>query len=208
MESLVGSDPNATFDKILNMEDHKIAKVIGKHIEDVRDRPLSNEEWEQLEKAISAIKKISAKVYSNGLQAPEALYRAAERNDFDRALVEEGILDEKDVAMIKQVFAEISSKKIEEKPKLKQAQKQVKEEPKSLPEDAKLEVLSILQALEFADYSESAKEKALQKLASMLEELSKEKLTAENLQRIGLVAFALEIIKRGEFERAEEIKRL
>ena len=72
----------------------------------------------------------------------------------------------------------------------------------------KVEVLSILQALEFADYSEKAKEKALGKLTSMLEELSKEKLTPENLQKIGLVAFAVEIIKRGEFERAEEIKRL
>ncbi|WP_456368288.1 hypothetical protein [Thermococcus sp.] len=72
----------------------------------------------------------------------------------------------------------------------------------------KLEVLSILQALEFADYSESAKEKALQKLASMLGELSKEKLTSENLQKIGLVAFAVEIIKRGEFKRADEIKKL
>ncbi|WP_456368881.1 hypothetical protein [Thermococcus sp.] len=72
----------------------------------------------------------------------------------------------------------------------------------------KVEVLSILQALEFADYSEKAKEKALGKLTSMLEELSKEELTPENLQKIGLVAFAVEIIKRGEFERAEEIKRL
>ena len=72
----------------------------------------------------------------------------------------------------------------------------------------KVEVLSILQALEFADYSEKAKEKALQKLALMLEELSKEELTPENLQKIGLVAFAVEIIKRGEFERVEEIKRL
>ena len=62
--------------------------------------------------------------------------------------------------------------------------------------------------MEFADYSEKAKEKALGKLTSMLEELSKEELTAENLQKIGLIAFAVEIIKRGEFNRAEEIKRI
>ena len=45
--------------------------------------------------------------------------------------------------------------------KFKQVQKQVVAEPKTrgLPEDAKLEVLFILQALEFADYSEKAKEK-------------------------------------------------
>ncbi len=42
----------------------------------------------------------------------------------------------------------------------------------------------------------------------MLGELSKEKLTSENLQKIGLVAFAVEIIKRGEFKRADEIKKL
>ncbi len=72
----------------------------------------------------------------------------------------------------------------------------------------KLEVLSILQALEFADYSEKAKEKALGKLASMLEELSREGLTPENLQKIGLIAFAIEILKRGEFRRVEEIKKL
>ena len=74
--------------------------------------------------------------------------------------------------------------------------------------ETELEVLSILQALEFADYSESAKEKALGKLTSMLEELSKEELTPESLQKIGLIAFAVEIIKRGDFNRAEEIKRL
>ncbi len=42
----------------------------------------------------------------------------------------------------------------------------------------------------------------------MLEELSKEKLTPENLQKIGFIAFVVEIIKRGEFERVKEIKRL
>jgi len=140
VESLIDRDANATFDKIINTDDRKIAKVIGKHIEDIRDKPLSNEEWQQLEKAIHAIKKISTKVYSNGLQAPEALYRAAKRNDFDRALVEEGILDEKDIAMIKQVFAEISGKRIEKKPpapKFGEARKREEEElrAKGVPEE-------------------------------------------------------------------------
>ncbi|WP_297091005.1 hypothetical protein [Thermococcus sp.] len=108
----------------------------------------------------------------------------------------------------REFLVEISGKK--PLAKFKQVQKQVEAEPRTrgLPEDAKVEVLSILRGLEFADYSEKAKEKALGKLASMLEELSKEELTHENLQKIGLVAFAIEIIKRGEFERVEEIKKL
>ena len=129
VESLIQGNPNATFDKILELEDKKIAQVIGKHIEDIRGKSLTDEEWQRLEKTIKAIKKISAKIYSNGLQAPEALYRAADRNDFDRALVEEGILDLEDVEMLKQVFAEISGKKIEPaKPKYPATKKEVEQE--------------------------------------------------------------------------------
>ncbi|WP_457753830.1 hypothetical protein [Thermococcus sp.] len=45
VESLIQGDPNATFDKILELEDKKIARVIGKHIEDIRGKPLTGEEW-------------------------------------------------------------------------------------------------------------------------------------------------------------------
>lgn len=47
---------------------------------------------------------------------------------------------------------------------------------------------------------------SLGKLASMLEELSEEKFTLENLQRTGLIAFAVEITKLGEFEQVKEDK--
>ncbi len=59
----------------------------------------------------------------------------------------------------------------------------------------KLEVLSILQALEFADYSEKAKEKVLQKLSERISELSKKEPTRENLLKLGLYFYAFELIK-------------
>ncbi|WP_158295410.1 MULTISPECIES: hypothetical protein [Pyrococcus] len=49
--------------------------------------------------------------------------------------------------------------------------------------------------MEFADYSENTKEKALQKLSSMVDEFLREKTTFKTLQRIGLTTFAIEIIK-------------
>ncbi|AEK72880.1 hypothetical protein GQS_04895 [Thermococcus sp. 4557] len=38
--------------------------------------------------------------------------------------------------------------------------------------------------------------------------LSEKWLTLENLQRLGLYAFAIEMIKRGDFERLREIEGL
>ncbi|NJD99981.1 hypothetical protein E3E26_09345 [Thermococcus sp. LS1] len=118
-------------------------------------------------------------------------------------LKQAGIDIEPELEEFRQFLAEISGKK-PPAPKFKQVEFQ----NANLPESLKLEVLSILKALEFADYSESAKEKAIKKLTSMLGELSRERLTPENLQKIGLTAFAVEIIKRGEFDRVEEIKKL
>ncbi|NJE42361.1 hypothetical protein [Thermococcus sp. GR6] len=74
--------------------------------------------------------------------------------------------------------------------------------------NAKLEVLSILNGIEFAGFSEEAKRKAIEKLNSRIAELSRERLTLENLQRLGLYAFALEIIKTRNFERLKEVERL
>ncbi len=74
--------------------------------------------------------------------------------------------------------------------------------------EAKLEVLSILNGLEFVGYSEEAKRKAIEMLSSRIEEISAEKLTPENLQKLGFYAFAIEIIKSGNFERLREIGKL
>ncbi|WP_457753465.1 hypothetical protein [Thermococcus sp.] len=74
--------------------------------------------------------------------------------------------------------------------------------------NAKLEVLSILNGLEFAGFSEEAKKKAIEKLSSKIDELFREKLTPENLQKLGLYAFVIEMIKRNKFDRVKEIKEL
>jgi len=57
-------------------------------------------------------------------------------------------------------------------------------------------------------FSEEAKKKAIKKLSSKISELSREKLTPETLQKLGLYAFAIELIKRNEFDRVKEIKEL
>ncbi|WP_456369081.1 hypothetical protein, partial [Thermococcus sp.] len=70
------------------------------------------------------------------------------------------------------------------------------------------EVLSILQALEFADYSEKAKEKALQKLSERISELLDEEPTRENFLKLGLYTYALELIKTNRWEKVEKIREL
>ncbi|WP_456395484.1 hypothetical protein [Thermococcus sp.] len=77
-----------------------------------------------------------------------------------------------------------------------------------IPENAKLEVLSILHGLEFAGFSDEAKQKAIERLSSRIAEVSAEKLTPGNLQKLGLYAFAIEMIKSGNFERLGEIEKL
>ncbi|GAB6136202.1 hypothetical protein [Thermococcus prieurii] len=72
----------------------------------------------------------------------------------------------------------------------------------------KLEILSILNGLEFAGFSEEAKRKAVEKLSTRIAELSEGELTPENLQRLGLYAFAVEMIRRGDFERLREVEKL
>ncbi|WP_461867067.1 hypothetical protein, partial [Thermococcus sp.] len=62
--------------------------------------------------------------------------------------------------------------------------------------------------LEFAGFTEEAKRKAVEKLSARIEELLEKELTPENLQKLGLYAFAVEMIKRGNFERLREIEGL
>ena len=90
----------------------------------------------------------------------------------------------------------------------KKSRKSSKELNDGIPEDAKLEVLSILQALEFADYSESAKEKALQKLSERIGERSRKDPTRENLLRLGLYAYAIELIVRNHWEKVDKLREL
>ena len=75
-------------------------------------------------------------------------------------------------------------------------------------EKAKLEVLSILNGLEFAGYSEEARAKAMEKLSAKITELSRGRLTPKNLQALGLYAYAIEMIKAKNFERLKEVENL
>lgn len=72
----------------------------------------------------------------------------------------------------------------------------------------KVEVLSILQALEFAGFSEEAKRRAVETLTSRIDELLGKPFTVESLWKIGLYTIAIEIIRRNNFKRIKEIKRL
>ncbi|WP_297509573.1 hypothetical protein [Thermococcus sp.] len=180
----------------------KRAAVIAMILEDEYDH-IPEEKRKNMEEFVNAAIKLAerlAEIKAKGEKATRHI-KAGKVPEFEEF-----------VDAFKKVAPEEMIVRQKKKPSAKypKVQKQIETEPrtKSLPEDTKLEVLSILQALEFADYSEKAKEKALGKLASMLEELSKEKLTPENLQKIGLVAFAIGLIKRSEFERVEEIKKL
>ncbi|WP_087035774.1 hypothetical protein [Thermococcus litoralis] len=171
---------------------------------------------EQLRQGLPKAFKIVDKLLPDNSKEHAKLLRKALDYDVKDPLVilkQAGIDIEPELEEFRQFLAEISGKKMEEKPKFPQVQKQTEKgdiptELPNLPSDAFLEVLSILQALEFADYSEKAKEKALQKLSSMIEGLLKDKPTPENLLKLGLYTYAVELIKRGEFSRAEEIKKL
>ncbi|MDI3474354.1 MAG: hypothetical protein PWQ95_82 [Thermococcaceae archaeon] len=72
----------------------------------------------------------------------------------------------------------------------------------NLPSNVLLEVLSILQALEFADYSEKAKEKALEKLSSTIKELSRKDPTPENRTFIEAVICESMFSQIGQFMKA------
>ena len=149
--------------------------------------------------------------------ASSALYKGVE-NPL-HILKQAGIDIEPELEEFRQFLAEISGKRARTAGKSQRREtstpkfKQIEEGTGDLigiklPESLKLEVLSILQALEFADYSEEAREKALQKLSGKIDKLSMEKLTPENLLKLGLYTFTIKLIKRGEFERIGEIQKL
>ncbi len=145
---------------------------------------------------------------------------SSDAQDPIRVLKAAGIDVTKEIEEVRNTIAEITGKKPKDERKKSSTSRSKKTKAKSKkkepaaekvnlpPSDALLEVLSILQAFEFADYSEKAKEKALQKLSSMIEGLLKDKPTPENLLKLGLYAYAVELIRRGEFEKVEELKKL
>ncbi len=91
-------------------------------------------------------------------------------------LKQAGIDIEPELEEFRQFLAEISGKKVEPK-----KGRRATEIPKSSGNSwgARLEVLSILNSLEFSGFSEETKRKALEKLSSRIAELSKENLPKE-----------------------------
>ena len=123
---------------------------------------------EQLKQGLPKAFKIVDKLLPDNSKEHAMLLKSAFRYHVKDPLVllkQAGIDIEPELEEFHQFLAEISGKKIEAKPKFPQVQKRVKgngdipTELPNLPSDALLEVLSILQALEFADYSEKAREK-------------------------------------------------
>ncbi|MBP1911867.1 hypothetical protein [Thermococcus stetteri] len=101
------------------------------------------------------------------------------------------------------------AKEIEEIKKVEEEVKKVEEAGENITfEDARVDVLSIISGLEFAGFSEEAKERAVEILSSRIASLVENEPTPENLQVVGLYAYVLELIKRGEFERVKGIKNL
>ena len=70
---------------------------------------------------------------------------------------------------------------------------------------AKLELLSILNGLEFAGFSEEARKRAAEVLRKM-RELASGEPNEERLLELGLYAYALEAIREGDRKRLERLK--
>ncbi|NJE75342.1 hypothetical protein E3E37_00120 [Thermococcus sp. ES12] len=118
-----------------------------------------------------------------------------------------GIDIEPELEEFRQFLAEIGGKKMEAEPPKAGAKTGHALASPDLSK-AKLEVLSVLNGLEFAGFSEEAKARAVEKLSAKIAELSKKELTPDSLQAIGLYAFALEAVKRENFERLREVDDL
>ncbi|NJD99632.1 hypothetical protein E3E26_07525 [Thermococcus sp. LS1] len=122
-----------------------------------------------------------------------------------------GIDIEPELEEFRQFLAEISGKKVEPgKPKYPATKKAVEEELRKAgaSENIKLEaqkLLGILSGLKFADYSEKAVEKALKELDAQIEKL----LEGRNLKLLGVYSTVALLLRKGEFEKAEEfLKKL
>jgi len=162
--------------------------------------------YEDMEKAFRVASKIADKIVIMD-KDPRTIETAARImaghvEDPVSKLKELGIDLTPELEELKRVFAEISGKKIEP-----QKQRQVAGVSKLSEElaRAKLEVLSILNGIEFAGYTEEAKRKAVGKLSSRIAELSKEKPTEKVLLHLGLYTYAIEAIKREKLERLKEL---
>jgi len=178
-----------------------------------RGIPIPNSEkfYEDMKKAFNVASKIADKIVIMD-KDPQTIETAARLmaghvEDPVSKLKELGIDITPEVEELKQVFAEISGKKRKAKPPKAGAKTGHALASPDLAK-AKLEVLSILQALEFTDHSEEAKKKAIKKLSAKIKELSENEPFPELLTKIGFYAYTIELIKRAEWKKAEKLKEL
>jgi len=192
-------------------------RVAEEIISAARERgiPVKEDDKERIvvavKKAAKVIDKLTEDISEEKL---DVLYQAlAEKTDDPIYVLKRNEIDiEPELEEFRQFLAEISGKKIAPKKGAGTGKAVVKKAEKlnvkGILDNAKLEVLSVLNGLEFAGYSGEAKAKAIEKLSARIAELSKKELTPDNLQTIGLYAFALEMIKAGNFERVKEVEKL
>jgi hypothetical protein len=142
-------------------------------------------------------------------QLAEKLAEIKAREDSATKHIEAGEVPEFEqfVEVLKRVIPDEMLQKTKSK-KVSKKKRQPLKEKINLSSDALLDVLSILQALEFADYSEKAREKALQKLSSVVKELSRKDPTPENLLKLGLYAYALELVRGERWEDMGKLRKV
>ncbi|GAB6102760.1 hypothetical protein JCM16138_19830 [Thermococcus atlanticus] len=194
----------------LKKNPEEFAEYVLSYLEQTGSAPINRDATKKV--IVQAVQK-SAKVLDKMIPSVESLKHLKATSHAVSGAVDDpfvvlrnaGIDIEPELEEFRQFLAEMGGEKVEP-----EGQINVARVPKPSGElaGAKLEVLSILHGLEFAGFSEEAKQKAIERLSARIGEVSAEKLTPENLQQLGLYAFAIEMIKSGNFERLGEIEKL
>jgi len=156
---------------------------------------------EQLKQGLPKAFKIVDKLLPDNSKEHAILLKNAFRYNVKDPLVllkQAGIDIEPELEEFRQFLAEISGKEWEGIPAKDSTEKIAR------LDDIKLEVLSLLKAVELT----GERERAVKKLSKMIRELSREKLNRENALRLGVLAFALELLGENRLDRMGEIKEL
>jgi hypothetical protein len=190
-----------TLEDIINSED--VLTTIATKIASSAEQKVSVEEIKQtIKEYIPYIKKI-ADAYPEDPSFYDKIMRIPGIPDVERDIKP---LNPK-LYMAIEELAEKLKEDLREEEKVAEHKDERKTSP-PLDPNVKVEVLSILNGLEFAGFSEEAKRKAIERLSARIREVSVEKPTPENLLKLGLYAYAVELIRRGEFEKVEGLKKL
>ena len=82
----------------------------------------------------------------------------------------------------------------------------MKENAGNIASRTKLEVLSIINGLEFAGFSEEARKRAAEMLRAMMRELASGEPSRERVLELGLYAYALEAIRESDLKMPGRLK--